>query len=284
MPIPRLLAALVATVGCLGTPATAGPVAPATADDGAPSWRIAVAPGGTQVAVPGTDRVIDPLGLASVLRIRGAVEVLADPSGIVAYRVGEVTGEGSGAVVGSWRLPAADAVALAGSWWTLVRAAPAAEPRRPDPVLLATLGVEVVDAVVGDADADGADDAVVVFRRPYRATVVNSLLPDPARVDALGRTLHLGVYAAADLRQRWVAGTVFRPVSAVAACDGALALAFSSAVDAADTVALGAVRWGGFGFVGSPNLPDLPGGGAPACADVDGDGRTEPLAIERTLP
>lgn len=75
--------------------------------------------------------------------------------------------------------------------------------------------------------------------------------------------------------------TVFRPVSAVAACDGAVSLAFASDVNANDQVATGASFWGGFGFTSLPSVPDLPGAGDPTCADVNGDGRTEPVITNR---
>ena len=75
--------------------------------------------------------------------------------------------------------------------------------------------------------------------------------------------------------------------SLLAACDGALALGFADSVSAAHPVtathvAAGASFWGGFGFTSLPGIPDLPGPGDPACADVDGDGRTEPLVIHRS--
>jgi hypothetical protein len=68
-------------------------------------------------------------------------------------------------------------------------------------------------------------------------------------------------------------------VAALAPCDGALAVAYSTLNDPT-VVATGAWRWGGFGFV---PLPDLPGAGTPACADVDGDGLLDPLVLERSL-
>jgi hypothetical protein len=46
-------------------------------------------------------------------------------------------------------------------------------------------------------------------------------------------------------------------------------------------VAVGAWRWGGFGFV---TPPALPGPGRPACADIDGNATLDPLAVERTAP
>jgi hypothetical protein len=104
------------------------------------------------------------------------------------------------------------------------------------------------------------------------------LFPSEGLTDALGRTAHVGLYRPGDLRPRWVAGTLLRPVAAVAACDGALAVAYSTLDDAA-IVGAGAWRWGGFGFV---PMPDLSGAGVPACADVDGDGALDPLVLGRS--
>jgi hypothetical protein len=211
----------------------------------------------------------------------GVTEVALDADGVLASRTvagGSAVGEGAPA---RWRPPDGDAVALGGAWWALDRRVDPVPVRRPSPESLAALGVDVVDAVIGDPDGDGADEAVVLFRRPHRSTVVNDLYPDRVLVDARGRSLHLGVYRPADMAQEWVAGTVFAPVAAVAACDGALALAYSSTVDLADRVAVGVTPWGGFGFVSLPALPDLPGAGVPACADVDGDGSTDPLVLSR---
>lgn len=157
------------------------------------------------------------------------------------------------------------------------------EPRRtPDPDLLATLGVTVIDAVLGDVDRDGDDEVVVVFTRPGRPTLAGATLATPVPSDAQGRDLHLGVYDA-DLDQQWVAGTVLRPISAIAVCDGAIVLAHSSAVGATDRVSVGVVRWSGYGFTTSADLPDLPGDGMPACAD-SGDHQLDPVVLGRTAP
>ncbi|MGM0385299.1 MAG: hypothetical protein ACQERF_04865 [Actinomycetota bacterium] len=218
------------------------------------------------------------LSAAPVDGPRQVVEVLANAEGVIAFRTGARRKDAADQV--AWDLPSGDAVALDGAWWTLARPVQPVASREPDPARLAPLGVEVVDATTGDPDGDGTDEVVVVFRRTFRETVVSGLLPDVAGTDDAGRSLHLGLYDA-DLTQEWVAGTVFRPVSAVAACDGALALAFASSVAATDRVAAGASLWGGFGFTSLPDVPDLPGPGDPACADVDGDGRTEPVVINR---
>lgn len=227
-------------------------LAPGPPSAGPERWRLSLAPAAPGAGVP-------------------VVEVLVDDDGVLAYRAGARGAAG----VTAWEAPAGDAVALDGTWWALAGVEPVAASR-PGGAALAALGVEVVDAATGDPDGDGTAEVVVVFRRPFRQTVVSGLLPEAVHLDGAGRSLHLGIYTT-DLQQEWVAGTVFRQVTAVAACDGALALRFG-----ADEGALvGASLWGGFGFTSLPGLPDLPGG-EPGCADVDGDGRTEPVVSKRT--
>jgi poly-gamma-glutamate synthesis protein (capsule biosynthesis protein) len=208
---------------------------------------------------------------------RGALlEVIGDRKGVIAFRVGTVEHRDGPVRFRAWRSPVGAAVAVDGGWWQLVRAV-ALDPTdaRAD---LDGFDGEPVDWVVGDVDADGRDDLVVAFRRAYRPTSVNALLPDDLLVDASGRTAHVGVYRPGDLRPRWVAGTLVRPVVALASCDGSLAVAYSSP-SGTDVVGTGAWRWAGFGFV---PMPDLPGDGEPACADLDGDGVAEPVILERS--
>jgi hypothetical protein len=107
---------------------------------------------------------------------------------------------------------------------------------------------------------------------------VTALLPERRLVDALGRTAHVGLYRPHDLRPRWVAGTLVRPVAAVAACHGTVAVSYSR-LNRTAVVAGGVWRWGGFGFLA---LPDLPGRSTPACADVDGDGLSDALLLGRS--
>ena len=207
---------------------------------------------------------------------RGALlEVLVGADGVRAVRVGTAEHRDGPAVFRDWRPPSGDAVLLAGSWWALARPIEPEPLRRP--ASLEGFEGDLVDAALGDVDDDGRRDLVVAFRRPYRPTEVNVLVPDPL-VDALGRTAHVGLYRPGDLAPRWVAGTLLRPVGALAPCDGTLAVAYTSLNDEG-VVAASAWRWGGFGFV---PRPELAGSGTPACADVDGDGATDPLALERS--
>jgi hypothetical protein len=208
---------------------------------------------------------------------RGALlEVVAGAGGVSAYRVG-ITEHRQGPVrFLAWRLPRGDAVALDGGWWRLAgRVEP---PRERRPYDLTGFDGDVVDAAVRDVDGDGRRDLVVAFRRPYRATEVSELFPVATLVDPLGRSAHVGMYRPSDLRPRWVAGTLLRPVAALAPCDGSMAVAYST-LDGQAIVATGAWRWGGFGFL---PLPELPGAGVPACADVDGDGALDPLVLGRS--
>ncbi len=76
----------------------------------------------------------------------------------------------------------------------------------------------------------------------------------------------------------WVAGTLVAPVVELAACDGALAVAYGR-MRKPGTVETGAWRWVVFGLL--PTEP-LPGPGTPICVDIDGDGLTEPAIIERS--
>jgi poly-gamma-glutamate synthesis protein (capsule biosynthesis protein) len=204
------------------------------------------------------------------------VEVLAGTDGLTAFRVGSTDHTQGPVVFHGWQPPGANAVALDGGWWTL--ASPVTPAVSAHPGSLAGFEGDVVDAAVGDPDDDGRPDLVVAFRRPFSPTDVNALLPQGRLVDRHGRTAHVGLYRPGDLRPRWVAGTLVRPVAAVAPCDGAIAVAYST-LDNTGMVGAGAWRWGGFGFV---PLPDLPAAGDPACADVDGDGRLDPLVLERS--
>jgi hypothetical protein len=209
-------------------------------------------------------------------RTGALLEVLAGRGGVRAYRVGSTAQEASNAVdFGRWTAPHGDAVALAGEWWTL------AHPVRPAPAetvpTLAGFEGEVVAAAVGDPEDDGTRQLAVSFWRPYRQTHVNALIPRSRLVSRRGLTAHVGIYRPGSRAELWVAGTLLEPVVRLAACDGALAVGYST-LNGRAVVATGAWQWRGFGF--SP-LAALPGPGRPACADVDGDGRLDPVILLR---
>jgi len=207
---------------------------------------------------------------------RGALlEVLAGADGVRAYRVGSTVAAAPASFIG-WKAPRSDAVALEGDWWTL------AHPITPAPVVrprdLAGIEGEVTAAAIGDPEGNGGRQVAVSSRHRFRPTNVSVLVPRRQLLDRYGLTAHIGLYRPRDLRPLWVAGTLLRPVAALAACDGALAVAYST-LNSPKIVGTGAWEWGGFGF---QPLADLPGPGNPACADVDGDGRLDPVILGRS--
>ncbi len=204
------------------------------------------------------------------------LEVLVGKTGVRAYRVGATAIADGHVTFRAWQLPNGDAADVDAAWWALAQpVAPTAQQHRH--TIRGFKGV-VVDAAVGDVEGNGQPDLVVSFRRRFKPTNVSGLLPRKRLVDRHGRAAHIGLYRPADLRSRWVAGTVLQPVKRLAPCTGSLAVAYSTLDDPA-VVATGAWRWSGFGFT---QLPDLPGPGIPRCADVDGDGRLDPIILERS--
>jgi poly-gamma-glutamate capsule biosynthesis protein CapA/YwtB (metallophosphatase superfamily) len=201
------------------------------------------------------------------------LEVLAGAGGVRAFRVGSVHAAAPLQFLG-WKLPQGDAAALGGDWWSLARRVTPAAKRRP--ASLAGFQGTVVAAAVGDPEGNGAHQLVVVFRRPFRPTNISPLVSRRELVDRHGLTAHVGLYRPGTLQPLWVAGTLLRPVAAVAACDGAIAVGYST-LNGSAIVAAGAWRWGGFGFL---TLPQLPGRGVAACANVDG--RLDPVVLERS--
>ena len=191
------------------------------------------------------------------------LEVLAGKGGVRAYRVGAATAYPPVRFL-HWQLPRGDAVAVARGWWQIVRPVQPVVPQRA-PSLSRFPGT-VLAASVGDAEASGTRQLVVAFRRPYRPTNISAYVPRSALVDRHGLTAHVGVYRLGDLAPLWVAGTLLRPVSAVAACRGAVAVTYTE-LNSPRVVGTGAWLWSGFGF---SSLPMLPGLGTPACANVDG--------------
>jgi poly-gamma-glutamate capsule biosynthesis protein CapA/YwtB (metallophosphatase superfamily) len=228
--------------------------------------------GRTAVVATGLGNLLFDQGLEATEH--GAVlEVLVSTAGVLAYRTGRTDHSDLRVRFDGWDVPPGDAVLLHDGWWT-----PLHLPAGPDPAPVAVTGFaagDVVAAASGDLTGDGDPDLVVSFRRPYVENPVNALFP--GLIDAAGRSAHLGVFQPGTLEQVWVGGTLLRPVSRVAVCDGSLALAFDALDDPAVAVT-GAWQWAGFGFAAAP---DLPGPGTPGCRDVDGDGATEPVITGR---
>lgn len=213
-------------------------------------------------------------------------EVLSDSTGPMAYRT-RVGPRG-------WQLPGGDAVMIDEAWWTPLRpltampvpesmpesellegirghVAPAMSHRRP---------ARLIAAAAGDVTLDGQSDVVISFRRPFERNHINMTRPRRAWTDAQGLSAHLGLYRPDDLSEIWVAGTLVHPIVELAACNGALAVAYGR-LDEPGAVETGAWRWVVFGFL--PTDP-LPGPGTPSCVDIDGDGRSEPAILGRSVP
>lgn len=205
---------------------------------------------------------------------RGALlEVLAGRDGVRAYRVGVAAADPPVRFL-RWLLPHGDAVALQRGWWQLARPVrPVVPPRVPS---LARFPGTVLGAAVGDAQGSGGTQLVVAFRRPFRRTNLSPYVPRSRLVDRHGLSAHVGVYRLRDLAPLWVAGTLLRPVAQVAACRGAIAVAYTG-LNEPRVVGAGAWLWGGFGFA---SLPILPGTGNPGCANVDGD--LDPVVLGRS--
>lgn len=237
-------------------------------------WLLVSLPGTMMAAGPSaTDPGATPL-----------VDVLRDEAGAYAIRMRGADGR--------WTLPAGDAVLLDEAWWTPLR--PLLEavvpPAAPDAATIRRIRKQVTPASgrrhpdrltavgVGDVTGDGTDEVVLSFRRPFRRTHINQTRPRREWVDEHGYSAHLGLYRPGDLSQIWVAGTLTSPVQALAACDGALAVAYGQ-LDGPGIVETGAWRWVVFGFL--PAEP-LPGPGVPVCVDIDGDGLSEPAIVGRS--
>jgi hypothetical protein len=209
-------------------------------------------------------------------RTTGAMlEVLTDATGVVAYRVGLAEHGDRRVEFVEWLTPEGNAGWLHDSWWTLTRT-PALAPNARGTVADFRHG-DLVAAARGDINADGTEDLVASFRRPHRSTPFMELHPEIQWADGSGRSAHLGVYDPDGLRAIWVAGSVLMPVADLVVCDGAIATVHNQLDDPAP-IAAGAWEWNGFGF---DTAPDIPGDGTPACADLDGDGTTEPVILDR---
>jgi poly-gamma-glutamate capsule biosynthesis protein CapA/YwtB (metallophosphatase superfamily) len=205
----------------------------------------------------------------------GAVlQVLADRSGVIGFRLGATSHVDLRVRWLGWQLPKGDAALIEGEWWSLVREM---EPvAKPAPSIEHFEWGTVVAASSGRITSDGLE-TVVSFRHVSGPHPVRDGFPEVQWVDASGMTPHLGIYRASDLAPIWVAGMVPAPVAEVAACDGSLALAYSEFDDPQVVATAGAV-WRPFGLDAAARLP---GAGRPGCADVDGDGLTEPVILGR---
>jgi hypothetical protein len=207
------------------------------------------------------------------------LEILADDHGVIGYRIGSTQDTDRRVHFETWQEPLGDAAALDAEWWNLVRPVAIVGATVQDSLpIYPDARSTVIASAVGDVTRDGEPDIVVSFRMPYLDTAEKRMNPEWPWKDALGQSAHLGVYAAEDLAPIWVAGTIVRPVADVAVCDGALAIAHST-LDDPTVVVTGAWFWNGFGFFAAP---ELPGFGVPGCADVDRDGRLDPVVTERS--
>jgi hypothetical protein len=198
-------------------------------------------------------------GLGALLSGDGAggalVEVLADADGVVAYRLGRVTHQDFRLHFSGRDPPLGDAVLLDGEWWALARPAVPA-PARPPPEGLSFAWGDLTAAAVGDVTGDGVPDLAASYRHPFRPSALSEARPGIVGVDSLGRSAHLGVFT---LRGEplWAAGYIPRPVGALAACDGAVALAYTG-IDGPAVVAAGAGVWRQAFAEGDAPLPPAP--------------------------
>lgn len=248
------------------------------------AWLV-VMPGVAAATETPAGRQEDKMALERAGSERGAsVELRSDDAGAYAYRVRGADG--------SWRLPEADAVLLDEAWWSPLRPLHAIPAPQPDTELLERVRAEVVpapesreddrltDLALGDVTADGVPELVLSFRRPFRRSEINITRPRRAWTDRHGLSAHVGLYRPDDLSEVWVAGTLTRPVTELAPCQGALGVGYGR-LDQPGTRETDAWRWVVFGFL--PVEP-LPGPGTPICVDIDKDGRTEPAIIGRRGP
>jgi poly-gamma-glutamate capsule biosynthesis protein CapA/YwtB (metallophosphatase superfamily) len=203
------------------------------------------------------------------------LEVLADTEGVIAFRVGSTTHRASRVRFEGWSVPEGDAVLLDGEWWTPVCSITPMTPPGGDTTNFDT--GRVISASVGRITSPDRDEIAISYRKPAVSHPVRDGMPAVSWVDADGNVAQLGIYRLSDLAPVWEAGMVPAPVARVVACDGSVAMAYSGLDDPA-AYATGAAVWRQWGLDVAEMLP---GDGMLTCADVDGDGRTEPLVLRR---
>jgi len=196
------------------------------------------------------------------------LETLLDADGLVAWRLGRVRTDDLRSQFEQWLLPDGDAVLLDGEWWTLARPH---EPVASSISLSDFAHGDVIAAATGNITGDAAPDMLVAYRHPYRESDVD---PRPLLLDATGRSAHVGVFDL-DGTPVWMSRRPPHPSGVVAACDGSAAFGYTTMSDPA-VIAIGAGTWNGFGFT---LASELRGPATIGCADVDGDGLAEPVAI-----
>ncbi len=210
-------------------------------------------------------------------RAGSVLEVLADHDGVLALRTGRVEIDAGRSTFVGWDDPLGDAVAFDADWWTPVGPwSSAAQPAQDWGDSPLPGGTDEVARSVGDVTGTGVTDIVLASRRPAATEPAHHALPDVDWFDAQGRTAHLGVYTR-DGRLRWGAALMFQPVDGISVCDGSMALSFTT-MGGPTFATGGAWFWDGFGF---RTAHVLPGAATPTCADIDHDGRADPVLADR---
>ena len=215
--------------------------------------------------------LFDQRGVAT--GVGSILEVLVGPDGVGAFRTGSTSHHDLRVHFTGWNLPEGDAGYLGGAWWELVGSTIA---------LQSTIDIvgfpwgDVAAAAKGRVTSSDRDEVVVSFRKLSEPHVIRDGQPDVQWIDAQGRTVHLGIYTE-DLAALWVASMVPGPIAEVAACDGSVAMAYSG-LDSDDIIGTGAAVWRPRELVASDRLPGV---GSPSCLDINGDGRTEPVIVNR---
>ena len=244
-----------------------------------PVEAVGDAAGRRAVVAPGLGNALFDQRLPGT-EVGGLLEALVDADGVIAMRDGTVRIAAGRSAFEGWHDPTGDAVALDGEWWSPVRPVNVIEPAEPPTSTgdVVPAGYDVVASATGDVTGTGATDTVVAYRRPATDHSIHQRFPGTDWIDGSGRSAHIAIYAT-DGRMRWASAFLFQPITGVAVCTGALALGLST-LDDPGVIAGGAWTWDGFGF---RTAPQLAGAATPACADVDHDGRLDPVLTDRNL-